>query len=190
MAIKKILFVTTLAGSFSCHPFSFSDFFKKQTYKDPTHEEIRECIRDNIYLGTLLGGCFIGLFANSLVLNRELSPWITVPTISSFLVGSSLELSAALILYVRHKTPEKSAQRIVQSKSDPLYAQDIEMWRKVNSIRHKIVHDKQLYIGAAAILAGCLTSYTELDNKNPVLILTVAGIGIIAEKIISELTKS
>ncbi|GMU18987.1 MAG: hypothetical protein AMXMBFR12_01790 [Candidatus Babeliales bacterium] len=31
MTLKKILFVTTLLGSFSCHPFSLSDFLRAQT---------------------------------------------------------------------------------------------------------------------------------------------------------------
>lgn len=190
MNLKKFLFCITAMFHLTIFPFSFSNLFKTQTHKDPAHEEIYECIRNKTSLGTLLGGCASGLLVNSLVLNRELSSWITIPPISLLIIASIAELSSALELYIRHTTPEKSALRIAQIKSGSNYFQEIEQWRKMNIARHNILHDKQLYVGTAAILAGFLMSYTELDNKNPALILTVAGIGIIAEKIISELTKS
>lgn len=176
-------------------PFSFSDLFRKEEVKDFTYEENQQQLRDAIYLGSTLVGSSAAFFTNRLLQEGQAPLIVSIPL---SIVAAALGICGITILtaagydYYRCGTPEKFAAFITRKKQNYEYKTKVKKWREYDQYFHNLAHDKQIYVGAGATLLGLLSSYAKSEggNDNPSLILSVAGVCIITEKIISELKKS
>lgn len=191
MNLKAIFLAIIFHGTIS--PFSFSTSRSTSPFaspfKDPTHEECRMWAQNKAYLGAELLG--VSLISYMIAFTSKSALIFIMLALPSFLnsVQGSIHLIDAGRDFFQHSNPHKSAEWLIYQKQFKSYEKDIARLRQNNDTLHAFLHNKRLQIGAAAIALGFLTSYTEMDNRNPALILTFAGAEIIAEKIMSELRK-
>lgn len=183
--IWVIVFLVTSSFIFP-NPFASS-------FKDPTYQEHKQAIQDEARLGALLWCSYNLFFLNSMIYYGQLPTVISVPlncaagllciTSAPFLIRAGMD-------YYNGFNNEKFLHYLAIQKKTKDYKKEIAGWRESHTFAHAMANDKRLYLGTAALLAGFLTSFTELNEKTPTLILTVAGIGIIIEKLVFEIKKS
>lgn len=188
----KLIFCMAAIIHITDAPFSFSNPFAP-AFKDPTYQEHKQAIKDEARLGALLLCSSSFFFLNSMIYHGQLPTVISVPlncaagllSISSvpFLIRAGMD-------YYNGFNNEKFLHYLAIQKKTKDYKKEIAGWRESHTFAHAMANDKRLYLGTAALCAGFLTSFTEMNDRNPTLIFTVAGIGIIVEKIIAEVMKS
>lgn len=189
MNSKNIFVGMLFVFPISVYPLTFTNPFASP-FKDPTHEEHQQSIKDSARVGALLLSASSLFFLNSVIYHGELPKTISVPLhCASVLFGiiANPFLLKAGIEYYNCSSEEKFLNYLAVQKKSKDYKTNIGVWRSSTTFTHALIQDKRLYLGTVALFAGFFTSFTEMNGRNPTFIFTVAGIGIIMEKLIAEL---